>query len=612
MWLTATTQPPVAGIFSPSIHSRLVVASRVGLTMATTVVHAQPRFCCSSSNLRHPDLPVSRLCRPASLLPRPGDAAGQAGCRRWLDDPERIEAMSHTFALLMPVKTLTLAKSRLDGVRVQRARATDARVRPRRDRRRVAGPAVAQVYVVTDEPGFEVDGARAAARRGRRRPQPRAAPRRRCASGCSTPTSRWPRCAPTCRACAPRTSTSRCGAGLTPRWFVADASGTRYDAARGRPRRRPRSALRRRIGPSPRGVRRRSGPGRGPDPAHGRRHRGRPATARDARVGATRRGLSAALRCNAVSRSLSAAYPACSAPITPRYSGSGGDPVGSPPLPRSSASASRTSWAAFLAGAFLAGLLRGAFLAAAFLAVPSSPSSSWPSTSWRPSLLGRCASSPRPSSPAPSWPRLLGGSFVAVDFLAVDFLAAMPSWPAPSWPPPSSPEPSSRGLLRRSLLRRRLLGRRLLGRRGLLGGAPVGLLGGRGRPAHRRLRGRRGGLLDRGEGQLRQLLGTGDDVLELRTGLEGRNGLLLGLDPLTRRGVAHPAGVADPLLEGAEPGDGDLLALGDLAGDGVEHRIERVSGRLAVAFVASCEGVDQLTLVHKLPFRERRPSALLD
>ena len=28
MWLTATTQPPVAGIFSPSIQSRLVVSQQ--------------------------------------------------------------------------------------------------------------------------------------------------------------------------------------------------------------------------------------------------------------------------------------------------------------------------------------------------------------------------------------------------------------------------------------------------------------------------------------------------------------------------------------------------------------------------------------------------------
>ena len=33
---------------------------------------------------------------------------------------------------------------------------------------------------------------------------------------------------------------------------------------------------------------------------------------------------------------------------------------------------------------------------------------------------------------------------------------------------------------------------------------------------------------------------------------------------------------------------------------------------LRLPSIASREGVDQLTLVHKLPFRERRPSALLD
>ena len=53
-----------------------------------------------------------------------------------------------------------------------------------------------------------------------------------------------------------------------------------------------------------------------------------------------------------------------------------------------------------------------------------------------------------------------------------------------------------------------------------------------------------------------------------------------------------------------KPGDGDLLALRDLAGDRVDHRLQRVRGLLAVALVAGSESVDQLTLVHKLPFRE--------
>ena len=67
--------------------------------------------------------------------------------------------MSHTFALLVPVKTLTLAKSRLvmagndERRSLMRAFALDAIAAASRC------PAVAQVYVVTDEPGFEVDGA---------------------------------------------------------------------------------------------------------------------------------------------------------------------------------------------------------------------------------------------------------------------------------------------------------------------------------------------------------------------------------------------------------------------------------------------------------------------
>lgn len=67
--------------------------------------------------------------------------------------------MSHTFALLMPVKTLTLAKSRLELSRpehresLMRAFALDAIAAATR------AVAVGQVYVVTDEPGFEIDGA---------------------------------------------------------------------------------------------------------------------------------------------------------------------------------------------------------------------------------------------------------------------------------------------------------------------------------------------------------------------------------------------------------------------------------------------------------------------
>ena len=66
--------------------------------------------------------------------------------------------MSPTFALLVPVKTLALAKSRLERPATRgalmRAFALDAIAAA------VASPAVAQVYVVTDEPGFDADATR--------------------------------------------------------------------------------------------------------------------------------------------------------------------------------------------------------------------------------------------------------------------------------------------------------------------------------------------------------------------------------------------------------------------------------------------------------------------
>jgi 2-phospho-L-lactate guanylyltransferase len=61
--------------------------------------------------------------------------------------------MSQKFALLVPVKTLSLAKSRLESpaarASLMRAFALDAIGAA------LASPAVATVYVVTDEPGFE-------------------------------------------------------------------------------------------------------------------------------------------------------------------------------------------------------------------------------------------------------------------------------------------------------------------------------------------------------------------------------------------------------------------------------------------------------------------------
>jgi len=102
-----------------------------------------------------------------------------------------------------------------------------------------------------------------------------------------------------------------------------------------------------------------------------------------------------------------------------------------------------------------------------------------------------------------------------------------------------------------------------------------------------------------------------DHVLELGTGTELRNRTLLGAHPLAGGRVPGVAGLLDLLLEGTESGDGDLLAASDLAGDRVEHRLQRVRGSLPVALEARRQGVDQLTLVHKLPFRERLISSLL-
>src|SRR3954453_16871849 len=147
MRLPATPHPPVAGIFSASIQSCLVVASSVGFTMTTTVDHAQPRFCCS----------LRTFATDASRPPPVPDASLLLRCGR---TPERIDPMSHYFALLVPVKALSLAKSRLavsgsaGRAPLMRAFALDAIAAA------VQSPAVAHVHVVTDDRGFEVDGVR--------------------------------------------------------------------------------------------------------------------------------------------------------------------------------------------------------------------------------------------------------------------------------------------------------------------------------------------------------------------------------------------------------------------------------------------------------------------
>ncbi len=133
--------------------------------------------------------------------------------------------MSHTFALLMPVKTLSMAKSRLEMRLPQqreplmRAFALDAITAASR------ATAVAQVYVVTDEPGFEVSGAV-------RLPDEGDGDLNRALHHASLRVRLLDPARAVAAMCAdlPCLSTddldAALAAGMTPRWFVADASGS--------------------------------------------------------------------------------------------------------------------------------------------------------------------------------------------------------------------------------------------------------------------------------------------------------------------------------------------------------------------------------------------------
>jgi 2-phospho-L-lactate guanylyltransferase len=133
--------------------------------------------------------------------------------------------MSHTFALLVPVKTLTLAKSRLDvpvparREPLMRAFALDAIAAASRAR------GVAQVYVVTDEPGFEVHAAE-------RLPDEGDGDLNRALHHASVRVRLLHPSMAVAAMCAdlpsllPDDLDAGLAAGLTPRWFVADASGS--------------------------------------------------------------------------------------------------------------------------------------------------------------------------------------------------------------------------------------------------------------------------------------------------------------------------------------------------------------------------------------------------
>ena len=133
--------------------------------------------------------------------------------------------MSHTFALLVPVKTLTKAKSRLEtrqpGQRepLMRAFALDTITAASQ------ATAVAQVYVVTEEPGFEVGGAV-------RLPDEGDGDLNRALHHASLRVRLLDPARAVAAMCAdlPCLATedldTALAAGMTPRWFVADASGT--------------------------------------------------------------------------------------------------------------------------------------------------------------------------------------------------------------------------------------------------------------------------------------------------------------------------------------------------------------------------------------------------
>ena len=133
--------------------------------------------------------------------------------------------MSHSFALLVPVKSLALAKTRLsiavagDREALMRAFALDAIAAA------VRSPVVSQVHIVSDDAGFDVEGTWRLPDEGDgdlnralhhaslrvRLDDPDIAVAAMCADLPSLRTDDL---------------TDALSAGLTPRWFVADAAGT--------------------------------------------------------------------------------------------------------------------------------------------------------------------------------------------------------------------------------------------------------------------------------------------------------------------------------------------------------------------------------------------------
>jgi 2-phospho-L-lactate guanylyltransferase len=133
--------------------------------------------------------------------------------------------MSQKFALLVPIKSLERAKSRLGSPAVERRAALMRAFAQDALAAALESEAVAQVYVVTDEAGFDVEGVRRLPDEGDgdlNRALVHAALRVRMEAPSQGVAA----------ICADLPSlvavelTTALGSGLSPRWFVTDTSGT--------------------------------------------------------------------------------------------------------------------------------------------------------------------------------------------------------------------------------------------------------------------------------------------------------------------------------------------------------------------------------------------------
>src|SRR5699024_4967847 len=104
-------------------------------------------------------------------------------------------------------------------------------------------------------------------------------------------------------------------------------------------------------------------------------------------------------------------------------------------------------------------------------------------------------------------------------------------------------------------------------------------------------------LLRRAE---RLLLVPVDQSLEIGTGTELRHEAGRNIDRGAGGGVPRRTCSALGLLENTEAGDGDLVARGHGALNGLEHSVDRFGRGLLVSETIG-DRVDQVTLVHKVP-----------